>query len=167
MATIAELAEHIALSERRIYELQAKGVISKAKPGAIDLAEARLSYIRHLRENASGRVPTGDLDPSQELARKNRALAIQTEMRNDLAIGKIVLADVAIASQVLLCRKLKNKFQGLPSRAAPRGVHMKTTAELQGLLAQEVDLILTELGDGDGLVSLDEVKAEIGTDDLA
>ena len=84
---IAETAAHPDLSERRIFELQAKNVILRAGRGEIDLDLARISYIRHLRDNASGRQTPGELDATQELTRKNRALAIATELKTTSPSG--------------------------------------------------------------------------------
>src|SRR3954467_10893196 len=50
------------LSERRIFELQAKNVILRAGRGEIDLDLARISYIRHLRDKASGRQTPGEFE---------------------------------------------------------------------------------------------------------
>jgi hypothetical protein len=53
-----EVAQHLDLSTRQIRELQSTGVPSK---GAT-LDEARLAYIRQLREQAARRAATNGLD---------------------------------------------------------------------------------------------------------
>jgi phage terminase Nu1 subunit (DNA packaging protein) len=159
MVPVSTIAHALDVTPRRVQQLAAEGVIPKAERGRYPLIPVVRAYLAHQR--AAPEVGPGELDPAQERARKDRALAISAEIKNDIATGKVVLAEVAIASQVILCRKIKNKVEAIPSRAAPRGIACKTVAELHALLAREAELVLLELSDGDGLVTLDEVKAEI------
>ena len=159
MVPVSTIAHALDVTPRRVQQLAADGVIPKAERGRYPLIPVVRAYLAHQR--AAPEVAPGDLDPAQERARKDRALAISAEIKNDIATGKVVPAEVAIASQVILCRKIKNKVEALPTRVAPRGIACKTVAELHALLARETGLVLVELSDGDGLVTLDEVRAEI------
>jgi hypothetical protein len=122
------------------------------------------SAIRALSSDPEG---DGLLDPAQERARKDRAFAISAEIKNDIATGQVVLAEVAIASQVILCRKIKNKIEALPTRVATRGIACKTVAELHALVSREAELVLLELSNDEGLLTLDGVKAEAVLKDAA
>lgn len=160
MSTIAEVAAHLDLGERRVYELQSRDIIPKAERGQTDLDVARIAYIRHLRDGASGRTPQGDLDPAQERARKDRALAISSEIKNDLAMGNVVPVDVAIAGVNVQLRKLRNKLLGLPSRIASR-VPAQVKAETFALAEAEVHAMMGEMSaGGDMHVRLEEIEAE-------
>ena len=159
MVPVSTIAHALDVTPRRVQQLAAEGVIPKAERGRYPLIPVVRAYLAHQR--AVPDVAPGDLDPAQERARKDRALAVSAEIKNDLAMGKVVLADVAIASHVVLCRRVRNKILALPSRAAPRGVVCKTASELHGLLAQEVELVLTELSDGSSPLTMEEVNAEI------
>ena len=112
------------------------------------------------------------LDPAQERARKDRALAIAAEIRNDLATGKVVLADFAITAVNIQTRKLRNKLLALPMRIATR-VPDKVRAEVFALAETEIHAAMAELSSGgEAHVTQAEVEAEIertegGTEDAA
>jgi hypothetical protein len=65
MATQAQIAEHLDLSERRVRDLVVEGVLQK---GA-DLDQCRVSYIRYLRGGASGKHTGAGLKLTDERAR--------------------------------------------------------------------------------------------------
>lgn len=86
------------------------------------------------------------LDPAQERARKDRALAEQTEMKNAIMRGEVVVTDVVIEEMCGLIGIVKSRFLGLPSKAKSR-FNPQKPAELYGILEKEVLEILTELSD--------------------
>jgi len=100
--------------------------------------------------DANGEV----FDPVQERARKDRALAISTEIKNDLAQGRVVLIDEAIAIMTGSLAVVRNKILGLASRVAPRLVMQREAEPIRALLYDEIVLILEELSSGDDLRSL-------------
>jgi len=109
---------------------------------------------------ALGSAPSGELDPVQERARKDRALAIATELKNDVAIGKVVLIDVAMAAVTVQHRKLRNKLLSLPIRIASR-VPEQVRAQVFDLAETEVLAAMAELTTGgEGDITLTEVEAE-------
>ncbi|MCJ2010969.1 hypothetical protein, partial [Methylobacterium sp. J-076] len=87
----------------------------------------------------------GNLDPAQERARKDRALAISAEIKNDIAVGKVVLIDDAIAIMTGSLAVVRNKILGLASRVAPRLVMQRAAEPVRALLYDEIVLILQEL----------------------
>ncbi|MCJ2044411.1 hypothetical protein MKK58_07670 [Methylobacterium sp. J-078] len=164
MSTISQVASHLDMSERRFRELLDETVITRAPRGEYDLDAVRRQYIGHLRVVAAGRQPAqaGDLDPAQERARKDRALAIATELKNDLSIGKVVLIDDAMAAVTVQHMKLRNKLLSLPSRIASR-IPEKGSAQVFTLVEAEVLSAMAELTTGgEGHVTPAEVIAERG-----
>ncbi|MCJ2008212.1 hypothetical protein [Methylobacterium sp. J-092] len=164
MSTISQAASHLDMSERRFRELLDETVIARAPRGEYDLDAVRRQYIGHLREVAAGRQPAqpGDLDPAQERARKDRALAIATELKNDLATGKVVLIDDAIAAVTIQNMKLRNKLLSLPTRIASR-LPEQGRAQVFTLVEAEVLSAMEELTTGgEGHVTPAEVAAERG-----
>ncbi|MGU3538889.1 hypothetical protein [Methylobacterium sp. A54F] len=60
----------------------------------------------------------GELDPVQERARKDRALAIATEIKNDLACGELVLVDDVVREVTGQFGILRSQLLAIPSRVA-------------------------------------------------
>jgi len=115
------------------------------------------SAIRALSSASDG---DGLLDPAQERARKDRALAVATELKNDLAIGKVVLIDVAMAAVTVQHRKLRNKLLSLPIRIASR-VPEQVRAQVFDLAETEVLAAMAALTTGgEGNFTLAEVEVE-------
>ncbi|TXN60427.1 terminase small subunit [Methylobacterium sp. WL6] len=111
---------------------------------------------------ALGGALSGDLDPAQERARKDRALAIATELKNDLATGKVVLIDDAIAAVTIQNMKLRNKLLSMPTRIASR-LPEQGRAQVFTLVEAEVRSAMEELTTGgEGHVTPAEVAAERG-----
>jgi phage terminase Nu1 subunit (DNA packaging protein) len=94
MATDAEIAAHLDLSDRSVRDLRQKGVFPTAKKGGLD--DCRVAYIRHLRERAAGRASDGadeeGLDLVEERARLAKEQADAQAMKNARERGELVLA---------------------------------------------------------------------------
>ncbi|MGU3665062.1 hypothetical protein ACLBX9_12855 [Methylobacterium sp. A49B] len=96
------------------------------------------------------------LDPTQERARKDRALAIQTELRNDVSLGKLVSADDAVAAWTAMVVTARNHFLGLPSKLrmlVPReyqeNVHGRAEDLVHNALNELADAIVNSGSDDD------------------
>ena len=148
MATIAQAANHLFLEERRFRELVDAGAISRAARGSYDLNQVREQYIRNLREVAAGRVKSGDLDPQQEKARKDKEYADHLAMRNDITRGEVVLVEDVGRLVDGEYAAVRNNFVGLPGKMAPRCA-MQPQEVIHTLLTDEVDEILRNLSDPD------------------
>jgi phage terminase Nu1 subunit (DNA packaging protein) len=94
MATDAEIAAHLDISDRSVRELRQRGVFPKARKGRLD--ECRVSYIRYLRERAAGRASDEaddeGLDLVAERARLAKEQADAQAMKNARERGELVLA---------------------------------------------------------------------------
>ena len=154
MATIAEAAAHLFLDERRFRELVGAGVITKADRGAYALDLVREQYVTNLREVAAGRVQTGDLDPAQEKARRDKEYADHLAMWNAATRGEVVHVDAVVAIVTEEHGVVRNKLLGLPSRAAPSLTMRKLTApEVHTFLMAEVIAILGEVSSPERVVA--------------
>lgn len=158
MASQADVAEHLDLSDRSIRELRDKGVFRDNGRGQWDLQECRIAYIRHLRERAAGRVDENGDDADGFNLKRERALLIR-EQRERVAIanakerGELVpLADfnAAVLSVIAL---VKGRLLRIPAKVA------KADSALKARIADAVDDALGELsmarveealGEGDG-----------------
>jgi hypothetical protein len=97
------------------------------------------------------------LDPAQERARKDRALAIQTELKNDVAQGNVVLIDDVIREFAINLGVIRTQFLSLPSRARARFDPSKPAGLFQ-LLEELVHEILTNLSEPDQLEAVRDAE---------
>lgn len=145
MATQAECAEWLDLSERRFRELLDEGVIERADKGAYDLKTVVQQYVRNLREVAAGRGgATSQANKADEDARLARARADKAEMELAEARGLLVPADQigdALNSAVQIMR---TRVLAIPTKAAPR-VGAKDVAAAEQVIRAEVVEALSEL----------------------
>jgi phage terminase Nu1 subunit (DNA packaging protein) len=92
----ADFAEMVGLSEARVSQLTADGVIPRGETGHNML----LAYCERLRDQAAGRIGStvGGLDPAQEAAALKRSQREGQDIRNAVARGEFApigkLADV-------------------------------------------------------------------------
>ncbi len=91
-ATLGTLCE---ITGRRVRQLVTEGVFPKADGGKFDAFVCVPAFYRWKAREDRRSSESGDFDPIQERARKDRALAISTEIKNDLAQGRVVLIDEA------------------------------------------------------------------------
>lgn len=82
----------------------------------------------------------GDLDPAQERARKDRALAVQTEMKNDETRGRLIEADKVVSQVAREYGVIRQRFMGI------RGKLSDILDPLQGMRVEdEIVAALAEL----------------------
>jgi uncharacterized Zn finger protein len=109
MATIAEVARRLDLSERHTKTLIDSGVLKHAPSGRHDLDDQTVRYIRHLRKAKQGIEGGGQSTLSDARARKEVAYAEIAERENNVAKGQWVLfEDVvrACRAQALVSREI-------------------------------------------------------------
>lgn len=147
MATIAEAARHLFLSERRLKELIDQGVIGRADRGSYSLDGVRENYLKHMREVAAGRAQTGELDPAQERARKDKELADKTAIQNDLLRARVVLVDDVLTVLAQQIANLRTRILALPTKLSATAPETIRPALFQSA-TDEVRQMLTELSEG-------------------
>ena len=148
MATLAEIADHLALSVRSVSALKRSGIIPAARRGAHDLGAARVMYIRHLRETAAGRAALyGKLDLTAERAALARAQARKAERENDQAEGRLIPTVEFHAMITSAFTRVRAKLLGLPTRLAASVAPAMTPAAAESILRDAVCETLTELAE--------------------
>ena len=80
-----ELAEHLGIDQGNL----SKWLLERGYKSPYNQDEIRKRYIKELGEKAAGRCTEGDLDPMQERARKDKAMADKYERENAIAQGKL------------------------------------------------------------------------------
>jgi phage terminase Nu1 subunit (DNA packaging protein) len=76
--TVAEIAEHLGLSVKRVNELIDRNVIERQSRGDYDLDSCRLAYIKNLSATAAGRGAGGDGDATLA-ANRSRLVAAKAQ----------------------------------------------------------------------------------------
>jgi len=146
MATVAEAAEHIFLSERRFYELLDKSAIDRAGAGRYELDVVREQYIEHLRAQAAGRSSEeGGLSLEGERARLAKEQADAAAMKNAATRHELLPRDEIHQAVTSAFARVKAKLLGLPTKIAPRVMGLKSTAEVQKKIADGIHEALREL----------------------
>jgi len=146
MASAAQCAKHIDLSERRFREMLDQGIFKRAARGDYSLDTVRIAYIRKLRAAAEGRA-----DSSATLTEQRTRIAMakaNNEERKDRrdagqlieigAVTKLVNVERSVVHEKLL--GMSGKLQGLIG------------AEHAARVDDEAREILTELSNPDDLV---------------
>ena len=141
--TIADIADWLGLSTRRISELQAEGVLPKG-----DTKAAVRAYCAHIRP-ASGRAAAGGSDAAPDLdTARVRLLTAQAEAREmlnaQMRAESMTAGDVEIVVGAVV-DGVRAKSLALPTRAAPLLVGLTNMAEIRDILTGLVHDTLTEL----------------------
>lgn len=162
MTTQIEIAQHLDLSTRQIRELQSAGVFTK---GAT-LDEARLAYIRRLREQAAGRAATNGLDLASERARLARLQADKLEAELAAKRGDMISLAEAVMGWSDLVNSFRQKMLSLPIRASDSipGIADRSAAEriLTGMVYEALSELSRWKPDG----YTEESELEAGSNDV-
>lgn len=139
------IARVLLLTERRVQQLAAEGVIPKASRGQYDFIESVRGYIRHLREQIepgrSNKVTILD----DERARLTRARASIAELDERERREELV---PAVQIEKFLQSILSRVRQGvltLPSRAAPKAHDAKTIQQVERIILTCCQEVLEEI----------------------
>ena len=92
MASAAQCAKHIDLSERRFREMLDQEIFKRATRDAYNLDVIRITYIRHLRVVAEGRADSS-AGLTEARTRHERAKANVAERKDAADAGKLVDVD--------------------------------------------------------------------------
>jgi hypothetical protein len=98
MASAAECAVFIDLSERRFREMLDQGIFKRSPRGQYDLKTVVITYVRRLRAEAAGRADSS-AGLTQERTRLAHAVANKAERRDRIEQGRLVDVD-AVAKLV-------------------------------------------------------------------
>lgn len=154
MASQAEIAKHLDLSQQAVSKLLLSGVLVPRKLGeTLSIVDCRVAYIRHLREVAAGRC-AGDPDAPNlvlERGRLARAQAVAAERKNLHADGDLIEMERAESPFFEAARTSRDAWLNSPSRVSPLlaaklGVASET---LFGELTEHVHKQLSDLSDPD------------------
>ena len=148
MASRAEFAEHIGVKNSVVNDLVRKSIIQERSDGTgIDIDEARLDYIAHLRSvagNKSGN-PVADLNLSKERARKAKEEADRLEMANAQTRGELLARGDVDAAVTAAVARVRAKMLSVPTKVAAEAMIASTPAEAEAIIRAAVCESLAEL----------------------
>ena len=143
MASMAEVAAHLDLSEESIRKLKRQNVLPSPPRGQMDLDECRTAYIRHLRERAAGRASDGaeaeGLDLVAERARLASEQADHYAMRNKTARGESASVPAISSAMIGFVELSKTHLARIPARVA------RADIKLRDRIADAIEEALEEL----------------------
>jgi len=143
MATRKEVADHLDMSTKTLARLITEGIIDARQKVGVDLDQARVAYIRHLRRDATGRPVTGDY--SEERTRLTKAQADKAEAEVESIRGITVEAGTVVRYWGELISNARARLLALPSAITPRLQAAEDSHEMVELLTEEVEHALDEL----------------------
>jgi hypothetical protein len=143
--TVADIADWLGISTRRVAEMQAEGVLPKG-----DTKAAVRAYCAHIRP-ASGRAAAGGSDAAPDLdaarIRLTNAQADGHEMKNQILRGEMIPgSDLEIVAGGFV-DGVRAKFLALPTRAAPLLVGLTSLSEVRDVLTGLVHEALADLAE--------------------
>lgn len=160
IATIAKLLE---LTERRVYQLAAQGVIPRTPQGRYELIPAVRGYIRFLRDRAIN----ADVKEGEEGDHKKRLMKARAdiaEFEAERLSGELV--PVAHVSKVWIdaAANMRSRLLAIPHKAAPVVAVEADIDRCHGILETQIHEALSELA-GVEVASATAPANEGATDD--
>lgn len=142
-----ELGRWLGMSQTRVRELAAAGVIQRAGPGQYPLEEAVRSYCGHLREQAAARRGDGPYSLPQERAQLARAQREAQELKTRKLSGDLVPAADLDRALITLASAVSSRLQSVAPVLAPQLAAAGTPAACEKLVAEAIADALHDLAD--------------------
>ena len=142
--SITVIARLLDLSERRVRQLSAEGVIPKAARGRYELVGAVRGYVRYLRDLIL-KDEAGAADYGTERARLVKAKADLAEMEAARMRGDLLPAPEVAAAWTEIVALLRARLLVLPDKLAPLIHETTTIAESRAVLKKAIHEVLTEI----------------------
>lgn len=149
---VGTIAKLLMLSERRVQQLTAEGVIPKAERGRYELAPAVQGYIRYLQDRSVGAGHVGPIDYQAEKARLTKAQADTAEI--ELAKARADVVGIKLIERNLsnLFAEIRSNIRNIPDRVVSSLIGMTDEREFKNILTREIDLVLSALAEADVVV---------------
>jgi phage terminase Nu1 subunit (DNA packaging protein) len=140
------IAKLLLLTDRRVQQLAAEGVIPKAERGRYALAPAVQGYVKYLKDRAIGADAEGG-DAENAKHRLIKARARMAELEADTLEGKLLDRTEVEQAWKTLVLNMRAKLMAIPVRAAPQMVTLPSIMQAAALLERLVTEALNELAD--------------------
>ena len=141
---IGVIARLLDLTERRVRQLSAEGVIPRAARGRYELVGAVRGYIRYLRDlTLKGDV--GAADYGTERARLVKARADLAEMEAARMRGDLIPAPDVTAAWTEIVALMRGRLLALPDKIAPVVHEAENIAQARDIVRKGVHEVLAEI----------------------
>jgi phage terminase Nu1 subunit (DNA packaging protein) len=143
----ATLGDFLGVSERRVKQLRAAGVLPGAAGEPYELRACVRAYCGHLRP-ASGRAASGGASNLTLNGARIELLAEQTKklrLENDTEAGLLLPADAVRSAITRACLEVRNGLLALPSKLSPTLARLRSPNEVHARLTGEIIAALTAL----------------------
>jgi terminase small subunit / prophage DNA-packing protein len=150
MATRAIFAKHIGVQKPAVDQLIHRGIIKEHKPyDGIDIDEARIDYLTHLRSVAGSRTGSAqaDLTLSKERARKAKEEADKIAMANAVVRKEMLLRGDVEKAIVAAFARVRAQLLTVPSKAAAEAVSSGSPQLAEVVIRDAIYEVLEELAD--------------------
>lgn len=148
MANQVEVARHLYMTKQALSQHIKDGHIPNAERGGFSLDECREAYIRHLREQAAGRLgKDATLSLTDERAGLAKAQREAQELKNAVTRGEYVSAADVTHRWADILRAVRSGILAVTSRIRHRLPHL--TVDDAEVIEQEIRDALTALSNGD------------------
>ncbi len=145
MATQAECARMIGLSERRFRELLDEGVLQRRSAGKYKFEEIVPAYCAHLREIAAGRGgQDAQAQKAVDDARRAKVMADRAELEYAELKGELVPAEQVADTLHAAVQIFRTRMLALPSSLSPR-VGARDPALAEKMIREHVNEVLENL----------------------
>lgn len=141
---IEVLARILDLSDRRIPQLVAEGIIPKTDRGRYPLIPCVQGYIRYLRAGSKGQN-LGSEALAVNHAKLTSARAEIEELKRAKMAGEMVPRDQIARAWSEVCMTVRSHLLGIPARLAARIGMAKNAVEVQQILRRDIEESLSEL----------------------
>jgi phage terminase Nu1 subunit (DNA packaging protein) len=138
---LAGIAQHLALSQRRVQQLIKEEILPAPERRQYDLHKSARAYIRYLQTNRQ----EGSRSYTEEKTRLTKEQADECELKNELMRGQLIPADQVREVWAGHIIAAKTKLLGLPAKLGPEIATMVQLPEIQAYLRRHLNEILNDL----------------------
>jgi hypothetical protein len=147
MASIAQAAKHVFMSERNFKSLLDRNVFTRARRGDYSLDKVREEWITHLQDKLKATEGGGKSDLSFARARVAIAHAEKSEFENEQAQGKWIKVDDVVSYQIAEVLLIREHLLTMAGKIADP-LHMVDRIDAYRIVHDEVYESLDQLASG-------------------
>lgn len=142
-----QIAYLFRISERRVQQLAAEGIIQREARGRYNLVESVRGYVEYLQAIASGSQGETETSYGDARTQKMRADADKSIMEAAVLAGSLIPADIVAYSWNHMTGAFRAKLLNLPKKAAPLVQHTTSFRKCNAALRAAVHECLEELSE--------------------
>ncbi|MCM1217515.1 MAG: hypothetical protein NC331_13885 [Lachnospiraceae bacterium] len=139
------VARHLDLTPKRVKQLTDKGILKEYRPGLYELGQARVDYIRYLRNQNPETEES--IDYQTERAKLVRAKRKNEEMELAVKSGELHRAEDIERVMSAMLINFKARLMAIPAEQAPKLAGIKEPDKISRIIMGEVRKALLELSD--------------------